>query len=100
MGMWTIMEEGREDYGRGFGMRDGGELEEAYREGCRHGYEKAMREARGMGFREGESYGNRGGYGMGERRMMPGYPDPMYREMPPYDEMGERRRRDSRGRYM
>lgn len=100
MSMWTIMEEGRDDYGRGFGMRDGGELEEAYREGCRHGYEKAMREAHGMGFREGESYGNRGGYGMGERRMMPGYPDPMYREMPPYDEMGERRRRDSRGRYM
>lgn len=100
MSMWTIMEEGRDDYGRGFGMRDGGELEEAYREGCRHGYEKAMREAHGMGFREGESYGNRGGYGMGERRMMPGYPDPMYREMPPYDEMGERRRRDSSGRYM
>ena len=106
MSMWTIMEEGRDDYGRGFGMRDGGELEEAYREGCRHGYEKAMREARGgMGFREEEGYGNRdgygsrGGYGMGERRMMPGYPEPMYREMPPYDGMGERRRRRSNGEF-
>ena len=52
MGMWTILEEGRDDYGRGFGMRGGSELEEAYREGCRHGYEKAMREMHGgMGFR-------------------------------------------------
>ena len=50
--MWTILEEGRDDYGRGFGMRGGSELEEAYREGCRHGYEKAMREMHGgMGFR-------------------------------------------------
>ena len=59
--MWTILEEGRDDYGRGFGMRGGSELEEAYREGCRHGYEKAMREMHGgMGFR-GE-----GGYNGGE----------------------------------
>ena len=29
MGMWSILEEGRDDYGRGFGMRDGGEIEEA-----------------------------------------------------------------------
>lgn len=43
MGMWEILEEGRDDYGRGFGMR-GDEVEEAYKEGCRHGYEKAMRE--------------------------------------------------------
>ena len=42
MGMWEILEEGRDDYGRGFGMR-GDEVEEAYKEGCRHGYEKAMR---------------------------------------------------------
>ena len=45
---WTIMEKGRDDYGRDFGMR-GGEAEEAYRqgykEGCRHGYEKAMMES-------------------------------------------------------
>ena len=32
MGMWSILEEGRDDYGRGFGMRDGGEIEEAYRD--------------------------------------------------------------------
>ena len=41
MGMWEILEEGRDDYGRGFGMR-GDEVEEAYKEGCRKGYEKAM----------------------------------------------------------
>ena len=29
MGMWTILEEGRDDYGRGFGMRGGSELEKA-----------------------------------------------------------------------
>ena len=53
MGMWEILEEGRDDYGRGFGMR-GDEVEEAYKEGCRHGYEKAMRELHGdMGFRDG-----------------------------------------------
>ena len=53
MGMWEILEEGRDDYGRGFGMR-GDEVEEAYKEGCRKGYEKAMREMRGeMGFRDG-----------------------------------------------
>ena len=82
--MWTIMEEGRDDYGRGFGTREGeSEVEMAYREGCRHGYEKAMREAK-------EMMGQRGGYG--ERRAMP----PYYPESPigfrdPYeDEMGER----------
>ena len=92
MGMWTIMEEGRDDYGRGFGMREGGsEVEMAYREGCRHGYRKAMEEMQGgMGFREGE-YGG-GSSRMGERFDYPSYPY--------MDEMGERRRRDSRGRYM
>ncbi len=64
MGMWSILEEGRDDYGRGFGMRDGGEIEEAYREGCRHGYEKAMNEMRGgMGFRESGNYSGGNGYG-------------------------------------
>lgn len=97
MGMWTIMEEGRDDYGRGFGMREGGsEVETAYREGCRYGYEKAMREMQvGMGFRDNSGYGSRG-YGMGERRMT--Y-EPMYREMPPYDDMGERRRRRANGEF-
>ena len=104
MGMWSILEEGRDDYGRGFGMRDGGEIEEAYREGCRHGYEKAMNEMwGGMGFREsgnysgGNGYGNRGygeRYDMGERRM-PGY----FREYPRMDEMGERRRRRANGEF-
>ena len=44
----------------------------------------------GMGFREGE-YGG-GTSRMGERFDYPSYPY--------MDEMGERRRRDSRGRYM
>ena len=92
MSMWTIMEEGRDDYGRGFGMRDGGsEAEMAYREGCRHGYRKAMEEMQGgMGFREG-------GYGRGTSNMVERFDYPSY---PYMDEMGERRRRDSRGRYM
>ena len=74
MGMWEILEEGRDDYGRGFGMR-GDEVEEAYKEGCRKGYEKAMREMRGeMGFRDGgRSYSGGGSSsGMDERRY-PGY---------------------------
>ena len=98
--MWTIMEEGRDDYGRGFGMREGGsDVEMAYREGCKHGYHKAMEEMQGgMGFRGDEGYGDRGGYGMGERRMT-GYTEPMYREMPPYDEMGMRRRRRANGKW-
>lgn len=108
MGMWSILEEDRNDYGSSFGMRDA--ADEAYREGCKHGYEKAMREMRGgdMGFREGGNsrggyesgrYGER--YGMGERRMMP----PYYKEYAMTDmreddeEMGERRRRRSNGRY-
>lgn len=104
MGYWEILEN-RDEYSRGSAMKD--EVEEAYREGCRHGYEKAMREAKGgMGFRDGGGYGygNRGGEGsgMGERRMMP----PYYPESPmgfrdPYmdDDMGERRRRRSNGRF-
>lgn len=96
--MWEIMEEGRDDYGRGFGMRESGsEVEMAYREGCRHGYRKAMEEMKGgMGFREGGNYGG-GGYSGGTSRMGERYDYPPY---PYMDEMGERRRRDSRGRYM
>ena len=77
MGMWEILEEGRGEYDRDFGMRGGNPMEEAYREGCRYGYEKAMREMQGgeMGYRNsggsrGGSYS--GGSDMGERRM-PGY---------------------------
>lgn len=96
--MWEILEN-RDDYGRGLGMRD--ETEEAYREGCRHGYEKAVEEMRG-GFGQRGGYSGSGGYGnrMGERRMAM-FPDsPAFREMPPYDEFGERRYRDARGRFI
>ena len=106
MGMWTIMEEGRDGYGRDFGMRGGDDAEMAYKqgfeEGCRHGYKKAMMEAReDMGFRGGygggqQSMGNRsyGGGSYGNR--MPGY---LPEEQWP-DEMGERRRRRANGQYM
>lgn len=84
MGMWRILEDER----RGMGMRD--ELDEAYEagfeEGCKQGYRKAMEEVRGdMGFRDG------GGYEMGER-----YPS----RTGIRTTYGERRMRDSRGRYM
>ena len=104
------MEEGRGEYDRDFGMRGGNPMEEAYIEGCRHGYEKAMREMQGgeMGYRNsggsrGGSYS--GGSDMGERRM-PGYfPEyPVYSERrgsQPYgDDMGERRRRRANGEFM
>jgi hypothetical protein len=110
MGMWEILEEGRGEYDRDFGMRGGNPMEEAYREGCRYGYEKAMREIQGgeMGYRNsggsrGGSYS--GGSDMGERRM-PGYfPEyPVYSERrgsQPYgDDMGERRRRRANGEFM
>ena len=94
---WTIMEEGRDDYGRDFGMR-GGEAEEAYRqgykEGCRHGYEKAMMESRAsMGYRDNGGQGGYGGGSYGNR--MPGY----LPEDPWMDDMGERRRRRSNGQF-
>lgn len=92
MGYWEIIED-RDDYGRGgFGMRED-EVEKAYREGCRKGYEKAKR----------EMMGQRGdGYGYGELRMTPYYPEyPMDRREEDYehDDMGERRRRRSNGRW-
>jgi hypothetical protein len=78
--MWEI----KENYG--YGHRD--EVEEAYQQGCEDGYRKAMSEMghrdSGYGMRGDSGYGMRGGYGMREN----------------YDDMGERRRRDSRGRYM
>ena len=33
MGMWEILEEGRGEYDRDFGMRSGNPMEEAYKEG-------------------------------------------------------------------
>ena len=88
MNYWEI----KEDYDDfGLGMKDD-EVEEAYKEGCRHGYEKAMRAMRGrLGRRDSQD-------GMNERVFPPYIPEPMYRD--PYEDMGERRRRDSRGRYM
>lgn len=81
------------------GFRD--EVMEAYRSGYKKGFGDAMRETTGM-----SSY--RGGMGfrgdpdnMGER--YPHYPDRgrmEFRDDDPYPGMGERRSRDSRGRYM
>lgn len=82
MGMWEILEEGRGEYDRDFGMRSGNPMEEAYKEGFRHGYEKAMREMQGgeIGYRNsggsrGGSYS--GGSDMSERRsrLLPGISD-------------------------
>lgn len=109
MGAWSIIEDGREEYGRDMGFRSY-EEEEAYKKGCRHGYEKAMKEIHGdMGYRDdyeqrgGGSYGMRdyGRSGMSGERRFPGYmPETPYMGYRDDDEMGERRRRDSRGRYM
>lgn len=81
-----------------FRMREShSELEMAYRKGCEHGYRKAMMEMSGsMGLREGGNYGG-GGYSGGTSRMGERYDYPSY---PYMDEIGERRWRDSRGRYM
>ena len=92
--MWTIMEEGRDEYGRDFSMRVGNAeaaYQQGFEEGCRHGYKKAMMEVNGgdMGYRGsygGGSYGNR----------MPGY----LPEDPWTDDMGERRRRRANGQYI
>ncbi len=95
MATWEVLEESRNDYGHGFGMRN--EVEEAYMAGCRHGYEKAMREVRGgMGFRESgnNNYSNGNYSSIGERRI-PNY----YPEYPVMDEMGERRRRRANGEF-
>lgn len=100
MGMWTIMEEGRGEYGRDFGMRSG-EAEMAYKqgyeEGCRHGYRKAMMEAReDMGFRDNYGGGSQGMRGGSYGNRMPGYlPEDTWP-----DDMGERRRRRANGQYI
>lgn len=90
---------------RGFGLRD--EAEEAYEEGCRHGFEKAVKKLKKLGYRvppelmqgmgernlprensmddeEDGDMGMRGGYGQRDGS----------------DGMGQRRRRRSDGRYM
>ena len=99
--MWKILEDYNPEERRGMSYRgDMGEYEEGFEEGCEHGYMKAMKEMRMMGMR--------GGMGRGTGRMNNRYVDGAY--MPPYpafrddddnyEDMGERRRRDSRGRYM
>ena len=99
MGMWTIMEEGRDGYGRDFSMR-GGDAETAYKqgfeEGCRHGYRKAMMEAHeDIGFRDGYGGGSQGMRGGSYGNRMPGY----LPEDPWPDDMGERRRRRANGQF-
>lgn len=88
-------------------MRGSESAEMAYQEGCRHGYKKgygdAMREVSGeLGYRSGSSYRHGDSTRMGDRHGMGGYMPsyPSYRDEDEYEEMGERRRRDSRGRYM
>lgn len=98
---WEIIEQGRGDYGRdGMGFRLPDDPEEAYRQGCAEGYKKGYDDATkeavgngGMGFR-GDIGGRYPQYPVRERM---GYRenDDQY-----YDGMGERRRRDSMGRYM
>ena len=109
MRLWEIRE-GYEPEEMRYGERGGhDELREAYEEGCEHGYRKAMKEVSGgygrhgsMGYRDVDSDRQRGGMGQsgryGERMFLPPYVN--YRNEDDDDYMGERRRRDSRGRYM
>lgn len=91
--MWTILEEGRDDYSNhDLGMRESSEVERAYKEGCRHGYEKAMREMQDSEMGERNRAYRINSYDMGERRM-PGYLPESY-----YD-MGDRSHRRSNGQY-
>lgn len=111
MSMWTILEEGRDEYGRDMGFRSY-EEEEAFKMGCKHGYEKAMKMMHGsMGYRDdygrseygNHDYGRDMQGGMSNERRFPGYfPEGPYMGMGYRggDDMDERRRRDSRGRYM
>lgn len=104
MRLWKIRE-GYEPEDIRYGERGGhDEIREAYEEGCEHGYRKAMKEmGGGMGYREGETIRHRGsadqsGTSYGNRMYFPPYVN--YREDDDDYDMGERRRRDSRGRYM
>jgi hypothetical protein len=86
------------------------ELMEAYEEGCRHGYKKAMKEfeeqmderrATHWGGEGGRDILYRGGQGGGRGGNRSGG-STNYREYDEYedDDMEYRRRRDSRGRFM
>jgi len=93
MGMWTILEEGREDNNHDFGMRENSEIERAYKEGCHYGYEKAIREMQGSEMGERNRAYRINSYNMGERRM------PGYLPESPYYDMGERGHRRYNGQY-
>lgn len=89
-------------------MRGEDEAEMAYEEGCKHGYKKgygdAMKEVSGeMGYRGGMGYRSGGGSGSSSgsygRRMYPPYMG-FRDDEEEMESMNERRRRDSRGRYM
>lgn len=88
MSYWEILEE-RDDDGRdGFGLRNANGSERAYKEGFRHGYERAKEEMTGQ----------RGGYD--ERRHYPEWPMGQRGGYDyDYDDMGERRRRRGNGQW-
>lgn len=112
MNSWEILEQGHdgyddydrmpedyvhERYGRRMGMR-GDEAEQAYKEGCRHGYEKAMKKVKEMlhgSMDERTEYGDWSGENRPDDWREPSAP--MARAMMTGG-MGERRRR-SNGRY-
>lgn len=91
----------------GFGQRD--EAEEAYAEGCRHGYQKALKKLKQLGYRVPPELAQ----GMGERMMQREVPmddddDDMGERGGGYgqrgedysgSDMGQRRRRRSNGQY-
>lgn len=101
---WKMIEQIRDEYrdGSDMGLREIS-TDPSYRmgleDGYRRGYADAMREvARGESYRERmprDSYRRDGGYPMSGFRGEPYDNEGDYE----YD-MGERRRRDSRGRYM
>lgn len=101
MRLWKIREGFDPDEMR-MNMRGEDEAEMAYEEGCKHGYKKgygdAMKEVSGeMGYRGGGGSGSSSGsYG---RRMYPPYMG-FRDDEEEMESMNERRRRDSRGRYM
>lgn len=98
MRSWEIIENHEDGRGR-MGFRDETPEDKAYREGYEEGYQAAMQEAGMMGQRQGMGggYGQRGGnYGQGSSY---GQREGGYGERDDYSMMGERRRRDSMGRY-
>lgn len=89
--MWDEMKSYRQRSSEMFDDFREDELERAYKKGCEHGYKKAMEELR-YGERGG-GYGERGGFGGRSWTISEGY------GQRDDDGYGERRGRDSRGRY-